>query len=166
MVFPGNNLSNFSILGWVVLSGRTSIKDPLANFRDSFSGSSRSGNDVSHLPHKLNYIQLICSGKYATATFKVLDAYAGWSNINYVMNDVKDPVRTLKIAGPLGLGICAAFYLLANVAYFAYDFSDPSVMPIVKYFLGLQPRRRFSHQVLLLQPCFSKRCLVSRHREL
>jgi solute carrier family 7 (L-type amino acid transporter), member 9/15 len=36
------------------------------------------------------------------------------------MNNVKDPVRTLKIAGPLGLGICTVLYLLANVAYFAY----------------------------------------------
>ena len=51
--------------------------------------------------------------------FKVLNAYTGWSNVNYVMNEVKDPVRTLKIAGPLGLGICAVLYLLANVAYFA-----------------------------------------------
>ena len=52
--------------------------------------------------------------------FKVLNAYAGWSNVNYVLNDVKNPIRTLKIAGPLGLGICAVLYLLANVAYFAY----------------------------------------------
>lgn len=39
--------------------------------------------------------------------------------MNYVLNDVKNPVRTLKIAGPLGLGICALLYLLANIAYFA-----------------------------------------------
>jgi solute carrier family 7 (L-type amino acid transporter), member 9/15 len=58
--------------------------------------------------------------QYATATFKVLNAYSGWSNVNYVLNDVKNPVRTLKIAGPLGLGICAVLYLLANVSYFAY----------------------------------------------
>lgn len=37
-----------------------------------------------------------------------------------MLNNVKNPVRTLKIAGPLGLGICAVLYLLANVAYFAY----------------------------------------------
>ena len=49
-----------------------------------------------------------------------MNAYAGWSNVNYVLNNVKNPVRTLKIAGPLGLGICAILYLLANVAYFAY----------------------------------------------
>ncbi|KAJ6582791.1 high affinity methionine permease [Mycena sp. CBHHK59/15] len=104
-----NALSLFKIIillfivvtGWVVLSGRTHIEDPHFNFRDAFAGSSHSSND------------------YATATFKVLFAYSGWSNVNYVLNDVKNPVRTLKIAGPLGLGICAALYILANVAYFA-----------------------------------------------
>ena len=51
--------------------------------------------------------------------FKVLFSYAGWSNVNYVLNNVKDPVRTMKISGILGLGICTVLYLLANVAYFA-----------------------------------------------
>ncbi|KAJ6504667.1 amino acid/polyamine transporter I [Mycena vitilis] len=104
-----NALSLFKVLvlvvivvtGWVILSGKTHIQDPHLNFRDAFAGSSHSSND------------------YATATFKVLFAYSGWSNVNYVMNDVKNPVRTLKIAGPLGLGICASLYILANVAYFA-----------------------------------------------
>ncbi|KAI0353858.1 hypothetical protein OH77DRAFT_1522103 [Trametes cingulata] len=89
------------ITGWVVLAGHTSIPDPHANFSNAFGGSSNSGND------------------YATATFKVLGAYSGWSNVNYVLNNVKDPVRTLKVAGPLGLGICAVLYLLANISYFA-----------------------------------------------
>ncbi|KAG2357797.1 amino acid permease-domain-containing protein [Suillus spraguei] len=89
------------VTGWVVLSGKTRVTDPHYNFRNAFAGSSTS------------------SYEYATATFKVLNAYAGWSNVNYVMNNVRNPVRTLKIAGPLGLGICAALYLLANVAYFS-----------------------------------------------
>ncbi|KAH9836156.1 high affinity methionine permease [Rhodofomes roseus] len=89
------------IAGWVVLSGRTSVADPHANFRNAFAGSSQSSFD------------------YATATFKVLYAYGGWSSVNYVMNNVRDPVRTLKISAPLGLTICAVLYLLANVAYFA-----------------------------------------------
>ncbi|KAF8129240.1 amino acid transporter [Boletus edulis] len=89
------------ITGCVVLSGKTHIANPHANFSNAFAGSSHS------------------SGDYATATFKVLNAYAGWSNINYVLSNVRNPVRTLKIAGPLGLGICAALYLLANIAYFS-----------------------------------------------
>lgn len=51
--------------------------------------------------------------------FKVLFSYSGWQNVNYVLNDVKNPVRTLKIAGPLGLGITSALYILANISYFA-----------------------------------------------
>lgn len=37
----------------------------------------------------------------------------------YVLNEVKDPVRTVKIAGPFGLLICGILYVLANVAYYA-----------------------------------------------
>ncbi len=50
---------------------------------------------------------------------KVLFSYGGWQNVNYVLNDVKNPVRTLKIAGPLGLGITSALYIFANISYFA-----------------------------------------------
>ncbi|KAM5542077.1 hypothetical protein V8D89_004387 [Ganoderma adspersum] len=104
-----NGLSMFKVVillfvvitGWAVLAGHTSVEDPHANFRDPFAGSSHSSND------------------YATAMFKVLFSYAGWSNVNNVMNDVKNPIRTLKIAGPLGLAICAVLYILANVSYFA-----------------------------------------------
>ena len=52
--------------------------------------------------------------------FKVMFAYSGWQTVNYVLNDVKNPVRTLKVAGPLGLGITATLYIFANIAYFAY----------------------------------------------
>ena len=51
--------------------------------------------------------------------FKVLNAYAGWSNVNYVLGEVKNPVRTLKIAGPLAIGSVSIVYMLVNVAYFA-----------------------------------------------
>ncbi|RMZ78328.1 hypothetical protein DV738_g3885, partial [Chaetothyriales sp. CBS 135597] len=90
------------VTGWVVLGGGVSrIEDPHANFHDAFSGSVKSGN------------------VYATALFKVLNSYAGWSNAAYVLNEVRNPVRTLKIAGPLGLATCGTLYILANVAYFS-----------------------------------------------
>jgi len=47
------------------------------------------------------------------------DIVYSWSNAAYVLNEVKNPVRTLKIAGPLGLTICGILYILANVSYFA-----------------------------------------------
>jgi amino acid transporter len=50
---------------------------------------------------------------------KVLFSYGGWQNVNYILNDVQNPVRTLKIAGPLALGITSTLYIFANVSYFA-----------------------------------------------
>ncbi|KAJ4391793.1 hypothetical protein N0V93_005413 [Gnomoniopsis smithogilvyi] len=90
------------IVGLVVLGGHVkSVPDPTASFQNSFANSSTSSN------------------QYATALFKVLNTYTGWSNAAYVLNEVKNPVRTLKIAGPAALATCGALYLLANVAYFA-----------------------------------------------
>lgn len=109
-VFLMNALSSIKILvllfivitGFVVLGGGVkNIPDPHASFRNAFAGTTNS------------------SGLFATALFKVLNSYAGWNNAAYVLNEVKRPVHTLKIAGPLALGICTVLYILANVAYFS-----------------------------------------------
>ncbi|KAF8267510.1 amino acid/polyamine transporter I, partial [Lactarius quietus] len=89
------------VTSWVVLSGKTRVIDPHVNFRHAFAGSSTSSND------------------YAAAMFKILYSYSGWQYANYVLNEVKDPIRTIKIAVPLGLGITSTLYNFANVAYFA-----------------------------------------------
>lgn len=91
------------VTGWAVLGGTTKdrIPHPEANFHNAFAGTSGSGYE------------------WAIALFKCLDSYAGWSNAAYVLNEVRNPVRTLKIAGPVGLGVCGVLYMLANVAYFA-----------------------------------------------
>src|ERR1700753_4249268 len=47
------------------------------------------------------------------------DLMSRWSNAAYVLKEVKNPVRTMKIAGPLGLTICGILYMFANIAYFA-----------------------------------------------
>ncbi|KAF2158238.1 amino acid transporter [Myriangium duriaei CBS 260.36] len=92
------------VTGWAILGGASSrVPDPHVNFRNAFHGSATSAN------------------LYATALFKVLNSYAGWNNAAYVLNEVRNPVRTLKIAGPLGLATCGVLYLLANVAYFAAE---------------------------------------------
>ncbi|KAJ6031004.1 hypothetical protein N7540_001736 [Penicillium herquei] len=90
------------ITGWVVLSGRvSSIPNPHASFHNAFAGSATSSNP------------------YAIALYKVLNSFSGWSNAAYVMNEIRNPVRTVKIAAPIGLSICGTLYILANVAYYA-----------------------------------------------
>ncbi|KAF2462096.1 amino acid/polyamine transporter I [Lineolata rhizophorae] len=58
-------------------------------------------------------------GIMSTALFKVSYAYAGADNVNYVLNEVKDPVRTLRSVSIAALASCCVFYLILNFAYFA-----------------------------------------------
>ena len=38
--------------------------------------------------------------------------------MNYVLSEVRDPVRTIKRANPIALVFITSTYLLANIAYF------------------------------------------------
>lgn len=57
-------------------------------------------------------------GIISTALFKVFYSYAGLENVNNVLNEVKDPVRTLKSAAPTALVTACLLYFVVNVAYF------------------------------------------------
>lgn len=57
-------------------------------------------------------------GTLSTAIFKVSYSYAGLGNLNNVLNEVKDPVRTLKTVAPAALITACLLYLLVNFAYF------------------------------------------------
>lgn len=54
----------------------------------------------------------------STSLFKVIYSYAGLNNINNVLHEVKDPVRTLKSVCPTALLTAGGLYLLANLSYF------------------------------------------------
>jgi amino acid transporter len=105
----------------VLIFGIPTIPDPRASFRNVFAGSSHSTYD------------------YAVALLKIMQTYYGWSYPAYVLNEIKDPVRTLKKAGPLGLGTVGLLYILANVAYFSVatpkEIEDSGVT-IAALFLG------------------------------
>lgn len=53
----------------------------------------------------------------STSLFKVIYSYAGLSNINNVLNEVHNPVRTIKTVCPSALATAGGLYLLANVSY-------------------------------------------------
>lgn len=50
---------------------------------------------------------------------QVIWSYHGFSCVNYALSEVKNPKRTVKIAGPVAIGAVTVLYILANVAYFA-----------------------------------------------
>jgi amino acid transporter len=57
-------------------------------------------------------------GVISTSLFKVFYSYAGLSNVNNVLNEVKNPIRTLKSVSITALVTACILYLLVNVAYF------------------------------------------------
>ncbi|CEJ62332.1 Putative Amino acid transporter [Penicillium brasilianum] len=53
----------------------------------------------------------------STAIFKVMYSYAGLSNINNVLNEVHNPVQTVKTVCPSALLTAGGLYFLANTSY-------------------------------------------------
>ncbi|KAI0008229.1 amino acid transporter [Xylariaceae sp. FL0662B] len=91
-----------SITGFVVLGGNVShIPDPGVNFRNSFEGTTTNGNDLS------------------VVLVNIVFSYTGYSNAFNMVNEIKNPVKTLKRHGAISVFIVALLYMLCNIAYFA-----------------------------------------------
>jgi len=92
--------------GFAALDGKRRVDDP-KNFDNAF--------DLSHA----NDYGGGGVYAYATALLRIIYSYKGWENANYVLSEVKNPKRTLAIAGPLAVLLATVLYVLANVAYFS-----------------------------------------------
>ncbi|ODV94555.1 hypothetical protein PACTADRAFT_50432 [Pachysolen tannophilus NRRL Y-2460] len=92
-----------SVTGWVALGGglKTGTYEPTHNFSDAFSGSKPTGYGI------------------VTALYNVIWSYIGYSNVNYSLSEVKDPVRALKYSAPAALVVISIIYMFVNIAYFA-----------------------------------------------
>ncbi|KAE8152054.1 amino acid/polyamine transporter I [Aspergillus avenaceus] len=71
-----------------------------ANFRHPFAGSSTDVYD------------------YTLSLFKIFKSFQGWNCASLVLGEIANPQRTMKVAGPLGLGSVGILYFLVNVSYF------------------------------------------------
>ncbi|KAL7619803.1 hypothetical protein AAE478_010348 [Parahypoxylon ruwenzoriense] len=91
-----------SITGLVVLGGNVPhIPDPRANFRNAFEGTTTNGNDL------------------AVALVNIVFSYAGYANAFNVVNEIKNPIHTLKRNGTISIFVVSVLYILCNIAYFA-----------------------------------------------
>lgn len=93
------------------------------NFSDIWAGSSMQPYD------------------YGTALLKVIYCFRGYSTANQVLSDVKNPVRTLKVAAPIALGIVSLGYFAINVAFFLVvdkeDFKSAGVVVAGTFFSNI-----------------------------
>ncbi|KAK7429179.1 hypothetical protein QQZ08_004394 [Neonectria magnoliae] len=90
------------ITGFVVLGGNTRVENPTANFKDAWSGSSNAS-----------------AYGMTIALYRIIFSYGGYNNAFNVANEVKNPVRSLKIYATAALTTVYVLYMFANVAFFA-----------------------------------------------
>lgn len=85
------------MLAQAALGGHLKVPKP-DNFSNAFEGTTASGYGI------------------VNALYNVIWSYIGYSNINYAMSEVRNPVRTLKRAGPTSLILVSILYMLVNVS--------------------------------------------------
>ncbi|KAF6014231.1 hypothetical protein HII13_000576 [Brettanomyces bruxellensis] len=90
-----------TVTGWVGLAGKISGAPGTTNFHHAFSGEGATGYGV------------------VTALYNIIWSFIGYSNANYALGEVKNPVKTLKFSGPIAVVFLAIIYMLVNIAYFA-----------------------------------------------
>ena len=91
-----------SVTGWVALGGGLKHGYQSHNFHNAFEGTNKA-----------------TAYGVVNALYNVIWSFVGYSNVNYALGEVKDPVRTLKIAGPTSMVCLAIIYIFVNIAYFA-----------------------------------------------
>lgn len=75
------------------------------------------------------------AGSYANAIYYVIYAYGGWYNLNYVIDELKDPIVNLPRCAITALSLTTILYFLANVGTYKkiqYYFIIPF---LIHYFL-------------------------------
>ncbi|KAE8449884.1 hypothetical protein EG329_007361 [Mollisiaceae sp. DMI_Dod_QoI] len=90
------------ITGFVVLGGGTKVKDPKANFRNSFEGTK---NATAY--------------GLTNALYRIIFSYGGYNNAFNVANEIKNPVRALKKNAFLALLAVYLLYMFTNVSWYA-----------------------------------------------
>ncbi|KAH9477578.1 High-affinity methionine permease [Psilocybe cubensis] len=56
---------------------------------------------------------------FVSGVYNVIWSFVGYSNANYALSEVRDPVRTIRRAAPLAMLAVTSVYVFINIAYFA-----------------------------------------------
>ncbi|WFD29881.1 methionine permease [Malassezia sp. CBS 17886] len=86
--------------GFAALAGHIRVPPP-HNFDNAFAGSR---SDIYGV---------------AQCIYNAVWSYVGYSNLFYALGEVRNPIRTMKIAGPVALSLLTVLYVLTQIAYFA-----------------------------------------------
>ncbi|KAI2616808.1 amino acid transporter [Hypoxylon sp. NC1633] len=133
-----------SITGLVVLGGHVPhIPDPGLNFRNAFEGTTNNGNDL------------------AIALVNVVFTYTGFTNAFNLVNEIKNPIPTLRRNGFLSVLIVSLLYMFCNIAYLASvpkkEFAESKEIAAAVFFVSVfgEGRAEQALSVLVLLSAFA-----------
>jgi amino acid transporter len=119
-------LAAMIIMGFLCLGGALKPEgNPKANFKNAFSPpltQCQYNKTLAATP--------ACKGGgpkqeaadpagFALALMNIIFAFSGWNSANMVLGEIKDPNRSMKLAGIASIGIVTLVYILANIALFS-----------------------------------------------
>jgi amino acid transporter len=124
-------LALISVSGLLCLTGVSSfqvregyeVPDNFSSWKNFWAGSGTGAN--AFVNGLYNVIWSVYSWISLLQCYSAADdehcirSFIGYSNANYALSEVRDPVRTIKRAAPLAMFAVSAVYLFINVAYFS-----------------------------------------------
>lgn len=85
---------------------------------------------VTHIPNNLHAKDFfsiktqVTVGSFTSAVMKGIFSFNGWHTIHNVLGEIKDPVKTMRIAAPLSIFLINLCYFLINITYLIVIPSD------------------------------------------
>ncbi|KAJ7092139.1 hypothetical protein C8R44DRAFT_891196 [Mycena epipterygia] len=98
-----------------------------------------------------------------TALYNIIWSFIGYSNANYALPEVKDPVRTIKRAAPLAIQSVAAVYMLVNIACLQGALLRNLFGPAIERALSAEPCALSA--LGNISPCSSRKACAELGRE-
>lgn len=87
-------------------------------------------NSITNISNNLHYKDFfkiktnVTLSSFTSAILKGIFSFNGWHTIHNVLGEIKDPIKTMKIAAPLSIFLINLCYLLINLTYLIVIPSD------------------------------------------
>ena len=96
-------------------------------------------------------------------------SFIGYASINSVLSEVRDPVRTIKLAAPLAMISVSAVYFFINISYYAVVsktdiLESQRIVALVKKLFVVSSFLFFFYSTVLTEPYISGIYSVLRQR--
>lgn len=80
-------------------------------------------SSITHIENQLTWDLILAKPQKVSfsvigaAILRTIYSFGGWTTPHMVQNEIKDPIKTLKLAAPLSISFVIVLYLFLNVAY-------------------------------------------------